>query len=408
MKNKIKISLFRCVRLTSGNVTLDETAIHSNRLLPLLVYFVIHRDSPLSNRQLCDQFMGQGYRNPESTLKNLMYRLRNMLKVLGPEEYISTVQNGYQWNPEIEVETDYGRFEELSSQIKTEQDPVRKKELCIEAAACYNGNISPGVAGEEWILPKAIQYQNQYIEIARQLGAIYEREKEWAELEKLCREVLETELFEEDVHCWLIRSLHQQQKYNQALEHYESAKKIFYENFGIWNPPKLQETFGELVTDIGVQTTDICGVLKESCEKERPQEAFFCDYQIFQQIYRLEMRRISRIGNSEYIMLLTVRRISEPWREAVTDSGLAAGAEILEGIVRKCLRVGDVVTRNGPTQFVALLSACSYESSVAVAERICRSFMKQRKKLRVEVSYELEELSSPWQEAETRRRVRRR
>lgn len=402
MEEKLMINLFRCVRLTRGTVTLDETAIHSNRLLPLLVYFIIHRGSPTSNRQLCEQFMGRGYRNPESTLKNLMYRLRTMLKVLGPEEYINTVTGGYQWNPEIEVETDYGKFEQLGVRIAAEQDPGRKKELCAEAAACYNGNFSPGIAEEEWLLPRAIQYQNQYMKIVRELGGIYEKEGQWPELERLCRDVLETEPFEEEIYCWLIRSLHRQQKYNQALEQYEGAKKLFYENFGIWNPSKLQQVFGEIVSDIGVHTTDIGGVLRESCEKERPQGPFFCDYQIFQQIYRLEMRRVSRMGNSEYILLLTVRRVNDTWKEAVTDSGLTAGTAILEGIIRETLRIGDVAARNGPSQFVLLLSSCSYESGVAVAERICRSFRRKRKKLRIDVGYELEEVSSPWLEMDAR------
>ena len=79
--------------------------------------------------------------------------------------------------------------------------------------------------------------------------------------------------------------------------------------------------------------------------------------------------------------------------------GLLEGANILEQVVRETLRVGDVVTRNGHVQYVVLLSACSYEASVAVAERIRRKFLKRLRHRRLELRYELEELSLQWKEA---------
>lgn len=398
MENKIKISLFGCVRLANGTVSLDEGVIHSNRLLPLLVYFIVNRGAAIPNRQLCEQFVDGEYRNPEGTLKNLMYRLRGILKALGPEEYICTLPGGYRWNPKLAVETDYEQFEQLCAQIEEEQDVRKKKDLCMKAITCYNGNFSPGIAEETWLLPKGIQYQTQYVDTVKQLGDIYEKEQEWGLLEQLCRDVLVQEPLEEDIHCRLIRSLQRQKKYNQALAHHEGAKKLFYENFGIWNPKRLQQAFDEVTSDIGISTSNLETVLREFFEPKPPDGAFFCDYQVFQQICRLEMRRVGRIGISEYILLRTLRRPGGLWSGAAIDSGLMAGAEALEEILRDVLRIGDAVTRSGPAQFVVLLSSCAYEAGIAVAGRISREFKKKVRKQRIELKYELGEISSPWQE----------
>ena len=395
MENRIRIQLFGCVRLTNGSNSIDEGTIHSGRLLTLLSYLIIHRNSPALNKVLCEQIIGEEYKNPEGTLKNLMYRLRGVLRQLGQEEYVCTTSGSYHWNREIPVETDYERFEQLYEQISEEQDQQIKKKLCIEAVECYQGNFLSGIAEESWIIAKYVQYQTQYAEIVSQLSEMYEENQEWVQLEQLCRDALTSEPFVEDIHSCLIRSLQYQKKYNQAMTHYENAKKLFYENFGIWNPKKLQESILDSPKDVGSRVADIAEIEREACEKQSSGGAFLCDYQTFQQIYRFEMQRIGRLGISDYLLLFTLRRQGVLWSNAVIDSGLAHDIQILEKLVCRTLRIGDVVARNSQTQFVILLSSCSYEAGVEIAKRICKDFRRKTKRQKLELGYELREISSP-------------
>ncbi len=397
-KDTVKVTLFGSFSLTNGTAVLREEDIHANRMVQLLAYLIIHRNAPVMGRRLNEEFWAGNSRNPESALKNLMYRLRSRLKELGIEEYICTQPGGYQWNPEIPVETDYEQFEKINNDIKKLTDDSEIEKLCREAIDSYHGNISARLSGEEWMRPQILKYQMMYLEAAKMLGNIYERESRWGELEMLCQKVAVYESLDEDIQCWLVRSLQKQQKYDQALLQYEKAKRQFYENFGIKTPEKLQKIFQNVVTDSGIQTEDIAGIMEEASEKKEPQGAFFCDYQIFRQIYRLEMRRIGRIGISEYILLLTVCRLGKLWYGAATDSGLVEAAGVLEQVLKETLRIGDVVTRSGPAQYVILLTACSYEAGIAVTERIRRNFLKKLKHRKLELKYELEELSLQGQE----------
>ena len=403
----LRATIFGTFSLTNGTTVLREEDIRAAKLVQLLVYMISHREKMVTGKRLSELFWSGNSKNPENALKNLIYRLRSVLKGLGPEEYICTQLGGYQWNPQIPVVTDYEEFEELGRRAAEQEAGPEKKKLCWEVVESYRGDVSSRLTYGAWLQPQIIRYQATYLKTAKMLGGICENEGGWAELEKLCRAAAEHEPLDEDIQCWLVRSLQKQQKYDQALFQYESVKKQYYENLGIRVPEKLQETFRNVVTDGRIQRTDIASITEEAGEKERPSGAFFCDYQIFRQIYRLEMRRIGRSGISEYILLLTVRRLGTLWSGAIADTGLLEGVSILEQVVRTTLRTGDVAARNGPTQYVILLSACSYEAGVSVTKRIRRNFMRKVKHRKLELEYELEELSAQWGGGKEQEAVRR-
>ena len=98
---KIKLQLFGRFCLQSDTGTLNEEMISSNQLLRLLAYMLIYRDKILTHQNLIEVFWDNDSKNPKGALKNLVYRLRNTLKVLGDEEFICTLSEAYQWNPEV-------------------------------------------------------------------------------------------------------------------------------------------------------------------------------------------------------------------------------------------------------------------------------------------------------------------
>ena len=117
-KETVKATLFGNFSLANGQVVLREGDISANKMLQILAYIIVNRDVPVMARRLNEEFWSENSRNPESALRTLMCRLRNRLKVLGPEDYICTLPGGYQWNPEIPIETDYEQFEKVMKDMK--------------------------------------------------------------------------------------------------------------------------------------------------------------------------------------------------------------------------------------------------------------------------------------------------
>ena len=394
MENKMKMQLFGSFCLENEKTRLDEEMIHSRKLTRLLAYIIIYRERKISHQELIDIFWEDDSKNPQGALKNLMYRLRSLLKVFGEEDYIETLSGAYRWNPEIKVETDYEKFEEIVSYIKKENSDNQKKELCRSAIALYQGNLSEKLETESWLLPKIVWYRSIFMDVVKELGSIYEKEEAWSNLESLCNEALSADSLDEDLHYWIIKSLWGQNKNELAMLHYENVSKMLYDSLGIRTTEKLQSIFKEIVEKTEGRVIDIGSLIKEVGETEKPQGAFFCDYQNFRQIYRVEARRNSRIGIAEYVLLITLRRTGGAKRNPSEDSGLMEGMTILGNLLRDLLRVGDVAARYSLTQYIVMLPTCSYESGLLVADRIQTAFMKSIGKKHMELLFELEELTN--------------
>lgn len=394
MTKKVRMQLFGNFCLENEQARLDEKMLHSKKLTRLLAYIIIYRDRNISHQELIDIFWEDSSKNPQGALKNLMYRLRTSLKVFGEEEYIYTLSGAYRWNPDIPVETDYEHFEKLAVAIRSETDDTAKKELCKKAIASYQGNISEQIGTESWILPKVTWYRSIFMDVVKELGSIYEKEEDWSSLEALCNETLSMDTLDEDLHYWIIKSLWGRNKNDLAMLHYENVSKMLYDSLGIRTTEKLQSIFKEIMAKADGHVVDIGNLIAEIKEPERPKGAFFCDYQNFRQIYRVEARRNSRLGIAEYVLLLTLRRSGNAKRKPSEDSGLMDGMTILGNLLRDLLRVGDVAARYSLTQYIVLLPTCNYESGVMVAERIREAFSKSIGKKHMDLTYELEELTN--------------
>lgn len=390
---KLKMQLFGSFSLEYNGHVLGEEDLHSNKLAKLLVYILMNRDSVLTHQQLLEVLGNDDSQKPENVLKNLMYRMRKVMSGLGDEKFICTLTGAYKWNPEIPVETDYEAYEERIAELRRETDPQKRKEICRTIIDSEMNTVSSKVAQETWMLAKTTWYQTSYMEATHILCELLEAEGEWSELELICNKAMAVDTFDEEIHCWLLKSMHGQKKYDLAIAQYEKSKKVFYENMGIQPSEELQEAFQDMLADIGEDIKDVSNLLEEMHESERLNGAFICDYHIFRQIYRIEVRRIERSGMAEHMLLLTIRKKSTKSNDKLTDNASSEGMEALELAIRCCLRSGDVAARYSTTQFVILLPMCSYESGVMVAERIHKYFKKLIGKKGMELVWELSELT---------------
>lgn len=237
-------------------------------------------------------------------------------------------------------------------------------------------------------------YQSQYLDTVKVLCALLEQQKRWAEIETYSSQVMKVDSLDEDIQIMFLRSLYGQNKYDLAMLHYEKVNKMFYESMGNYYPEKLRAEFQKLLTENSDSITDAEELQKDLSTQEETKGAFFTDYQVFRQIYRMESRRLKRFGMAEYVMFLTLRRKNKIFEGTAVDPVLEKGMSLLEKQLRSSLRIGDVVTRYSVTQFIVLLPACSYESGIKVGERIERQFRDTLNKMRLELKVELQELSA--------------
>ena len=390
----MQMNIFGGFSLSDGQVSVNESTLHSNKLNRLLIYILLHRDRDLSHQELIDTFWQEEHsRNPEGALKNLVYRLRSELRVFCTQELILTLPGAYRWNPEVRLQTDYEEMDALTEAVKKEDMPERKRYLAEKAIALYKKEAPFRASQESWLLSRLTYYRLQYLETVKVLCGIYEKEQEWDAIERVTTQALDVDGLDEDLHYWRIKSQIGAQNYEQALQYYDYGKKLFYDHLGIRDVERFHEIYNDILSLSTNQMSDISSLVDSVTEKEEPREVFVCEYPVFREIYRVEARRIRRTGIAEYMLLITMKSSSTSKSDAQSlEERIRIGMQILEDLLKRTLRAGDVVAQYSNTQYDVLLPACNYESTGLVADRIERLFRTEAGKRRLVLQFEVEEV----------------
>jgi DNA-binding SARP family transcriptional activator len=145
--------------------------------------------------------------NPAGALKNLMYRLRTLLKKhFGETEFILTKQGSYHFNPELEVRVDAEQFEQMLEGIKQKQ--MKEEEAILElntALALYQGDFMQKNTEMHWVITLTTYYHSLYLSGVKYLCDLYVSTRRFEELETLCSRALLKESLDEDLYCYLIK-----------------------------------------------------------------------------------------------------------------------------------------------------------------------------------------------------------
>ena len=151
---------------------------------------------------------------------------------------------------------------------------------------------------------------------------------------------------------------------------------MYMENLGVQDLGKIELAIrGEsgIPFKSGKAETNISSLVKELDEENHPSGAFFCEYTTFQQIYRVECRRLKRTDCSECVILFTLKK-RRPYGEGPDDGGLQSCAGALEKAIGESLRIGDMYSRYNDHQYIVFLPCCTREDGEKAANRIVERF----------------------------------
>lgn len=375
---------------------LKEDGIRSEMLIKLMAYIFCHHTQEMTVQELTDVlWTEEGSDNPAGALKNLMYRLRLLLKkTWGPHDFILTGQGAYSWNKEIPLDIDAEDFDKGCKQASREQDTNQKIEDLKQALSYYQGTFLPKFSSEYWIMALSTYYQGTYLSAVKTLADLLGKEQRYKEMARWCTVALQYEPLDEDIHTDLIKALIGQNKLKMAMDHYKDTEALLYENLGVAPSDELRRTYEALLKETNSQQMDLKAIEEELTENNES-GAFLCDFGVFKKTYNLEMRRAARLGLSVFVVLITVgpagkMTVASPnYLEVIND-----GMDRLERVLLGCLRSGDVISRYSGAQFIILLPTCQYETTKMVIQRIEDNFYETGDKQipKVKLHYSLDEM----------------
>ncbi len=374
--------------LTSELVEVSEQMNHSRKLWSILAFLLLHRQSPMSHEELTKMLWeDERSRNPVNTLKTQLYRVREMVKPITPDEQelIETGKGFYYWNPSVSVTIDVEVFEDLI--VQATQKRVRKEEAIAnleEAVALYQGDFLPRIQ-IPWVEEKRVHLREKLLMALLQLAEYYELNQFHEKVLQLCKKGLEFHPLNDELNVFYIRSLLHTGQHQEALVFYEKANELFIREKGEYPSDALRNLYGDIMQLQQQIETDLSAIQQKLRLQDPGQGAFVCDYSFFREAYCLELRRSTRRQEPIYIALITITP-NKKLSGMVDSKRMAFVMKRLLAILKESLRRGDVISQYSASQYVLLLpttaygNSSAYENGILVLNRILSIYYKRNRR----------------------------
>lgn len=393
---ELNVRLFGKFQIENANGILNLETMCSEMLPRLLTYMLSHRNKSLTAQELIEVLWPEGGSdNPAGALKNLMYRLRKILKQTWGNsiEYILTGHGAYQWNPDLILNIDVEKFEDCCRKVFNSDDKEVRQENGRQAMELYQGMFLTELSSEYWVVSMATYYHSIYLSMVKKLSEVLEEEKKYIEIEDICRKTLQIEPLDEEIHCFLLRALIADNKQKLAAEHYKETVKLFYDSLGV-RPSREMEDIYEELQKIQHDYESNIDIIQADLREKVTTGAFLCEYGVFRKIYALESRSSSRLGIPVHLALITLYLDFQiPKEEKMYKKLINEGMEHLEKILLVGLRNSDIVCRYSVNQFLVMLPACQYEDAKMVVNRLKNMFYGSGKTSKLILQYSIDEIN---------------
>lgn len=373
----ITIKMFGGFKISVEDASIQDSSMRTHQLWHLIEYLITFRHKTISQDELIEVLWpDDDIDNPANALKNLVYRIRSTFSAHNlpyAKEMIIYTRGSYQWNNDLRCVVDIEQFEDL---YKKASDTAKPDELRVEnymkAIGLYSGDFLPGSCYEGWVIPISSYYRSMYFKCVYAAVELLSAQERFAEVEMICKKALIIDQFEERAHIYLMLSMVRQQKQTQALAHYSFVTDLFFRELGV-NPSKaMRAIYRDIVKTVHNVEADIGNIQEELRESRESDGAFYCEYEVFKNLYRLEARTAARTGQSIFISLLTVG--GENADEALD---LKIQSKVMDGlyeIIQSSLRKGDVFSRFSAAQYVLMLPSLTFENCEMVMARIVKKY----------------------------------
>lgn len=376
-----------------GDKVISDQANHSKKMWNILEYLIAFRKKEISQNDLIDLLWeDEGSANPNGALKTLMHRVRNLLKTLEADDMNFIVQSRrtYAWNNSLTCIIDTDEFENLYKEglAVTSDDDLRLAKF-RKAISIYKGDFLPKTSHETWVAPLAAYYHTMYLKLVKDTIDLLAKKHEFEDIANICWQAITIDQFDEDLHYQLIYALYRSNNQHAALKQYSTTTDLFFEKFGITPSEKLQALYKEIVKTSKDIETDLNTIKNNLREQQKKSGAFYCEYEFFKDIYRLEARSAERTGNSIYLCLMTITNLtgSQP-----PLNNLKKAMDKLKTCIFNSLRSSDIFSRYSVSQYILMLPTTSYESGERVLKRIVAEFQKANRNDRIILQYKLQPL----------------
>ncbi len=359
-----------------GGNALRLARSYTGKAMQLLVALLYNGAAGVSRQMLMDRLYPESGADAANCLKALLFRLRQKLAGCGlpGSLHIEYEAGRYRFTDRIPVESDVSAFERA---VQEAGHARGKRRIRLLQAACgaYGGELLPQLGMQPWIEWENARLHGMFDDMARQLTALYHRQGTFDAAYMLSRSVLTAQPFDERWILSCIESLLLKGAYQQAFSEYLAAAQRFTDKLGAQAAGRLASGVRDMVErfagpPVTADDTDILGALNET--RREHGGAYACSYPGFVDSYRVLRRIMLREKTGACLLMCTVLDCQGNLPERSGRSDILMQA--LHRALSQTLGPGDLFTRCGTMQMLALLWDTAMAQAYARAEEIQKAF----------------------------------
>jgi DNA-binding SARP family transcriptional activator len=378
-KSAIKVNMLGefTISNAAGTVAISDQNNRSKKVLTLLEYLIAFRTREISQAELIELLWPDDTsEEPVNTLKTLLHRARSAMDDMEPgmgKTAILCRRGTYAWNNALTTTVDAEEFEMHCRAAAASEEEVRLAHL-LRAIRLFRGDFLPKSGGELWAVPISTYYHTMYLNAVHEAVEILAGQARFEEIIGICQHAIEIDPYDEQLHMAMIQTLMAAGMQQRAMEHYTQVTELYLNKFGINPSADLTALYKEIVKANKSTEMNLHIIRDELKETEAEQGAFFCEYEFFKDIYRLQARSAARSGGVVQIALITAM---DSAGHRLSQKQMAVTMTRLQEMIRASLRNSDVFSRFSVSQYLIMLPSASMEDSDMVLQRISGNFRRE-------------------------------
>jgi DNA-binding SARP family transcriptional activator len=372
----LAIRMFGVFYVGRGGEALTEKLKRSRQLEGLLKYLIAYRGRYVSPEELVDALWeNRNCDNPAKAVQNLVYRLRMLIDLPGEPSHILFVNGGYGWNMQAGCVIDLEEFDRAMDEATSRMRAgAPDADLYFKALEVYTMDFLANSQYDLWTVSIRQAYRLKLTSCVETLIGLLKTGGRHQDIIGVCERAMAIDPYDEKVHVAFLEALVATNRIAHARMHYSYITELLYRDLGISPSAELRTAYARINGNSKLVQHDMDAILGVFGDEERETEGpYFCDEEIFHELYKLERRRLQRNGQSNCLMLLTVSNVNYGMPPGDV---LKAARNSLKEVLMASLRKGDVVCIWNDAQVLVMLSSLTFEDAEMISHRIITRFHK--------------------------------
>lgn len=368
--------MFGVLYVARGDDVLTDRLKRSRQLEGLLKYLIAYRGRFVAPEELVDALWeNRNCDNPAKAVQNLVYRLRMLIDMPEQPSHILYVNGGYGWNMQSGYSLDLEEFDRALDEANARlRGGAPDTELYARALQYYSTDFLANSLYDLWTVSMRQAYRLKFTNCVETLIGILKEQERYQEIIGICEKAMIIDPYDEKVHVAFLKALMATNRVAHARMHYSYITELLYRDLGVSPSAELKDAYAQINGNSKYIQHDIDTILGSIKEDERTVDGpYFCDEEVFHELFKLERRRLQRNGQSNCLLLLTVSNAN--YGMPSTDV-LKTARKVLKDVLMTSLRKGDVVCMWNEAQVLILLSSLTYEDAEMISHRIITRFHK--------------------------------